>query len=305
VIPRAVLVPLVGLLLSLFVAGCRTTPLDAHLETRLRGSRLPDEDTRTEHVLRRYLESSGARAALRGSARVTLVGPDFKLNRPQRILVERPARLRFEIIGLFDQIAAMLAVSGGNFGFYEARTGEVSYGRVTPSLLWDLAKIDLDVPELVELLLGAPMPSPGLARSSAWLEPSGRMAIVFAGSAKGESHPCRESSEREFFDPDCFAPDDALEEGGELFYFDSVGRLVEVRSLAPEGQLRYRVTFEDYRALAGTDPEVAFPNRTTIHSPGVETESSARFVWKQVMLAEELSDRLFEIHPTAGSTRRK
>ena len=45
-----------------------------------------------------------------------------------------------------------------------------------------------------------------------------------------------------------------------------------------------------------------FPNRMTIHSPGMGTESLARFVWKRVMLADELSDRFFEIRRRSRST---
>jgi hypothetical protein len=301
VIPRAVLVPVLGLLLSLVVAGCRTSG-SAPLETQLRGVRLSDDDARAERVLRRYLEISDSRKALRGSARVALEGPDFKLNRPQRILVERPARLRFEIIGLFDQIAAMLAVDGGQYGFYDAAASRVSRGRVTPSLLWELAKIDLEVYELVELLLGAPRPSRGLARASAWLEPSGRMALVFASPRNEIPRACRDSPDGGFFDPICFASGDALEEGGELFYFDPAGRLVEMRSLASRGRIRFRATFEGYQTLPGDDSDLEFPERTTIHSPGSGTKSMARFVWKRVMLAEELSDRFFQIRRRSKST---
>ena len=293
-IPRAVLVPLLGLVSLLFVSGCRT-PGNAPLEPHLLGIRLPLEDARAENVLRRYLRLADSRTAMRGRARVAIEGPDFKLNRPQRVLVERPARLRFEIIGLFDQIAAMLAVNGDRFGFYDAAAGRVTRGRVTPSLLWDLAKIDLEVPELVELLLGAPRPAPGLARASAWLAPSGRMALVFAWPEGETSRGCRDARDGRFFDVDCFASDEALEEGGELFYFDPAGRLVEVRSLAPRGRLRFWATFEAYESLPGEGSDLEFPNRTTIHSPGGDTESVARFVWKRVMLEDELSDRMFQI----------
>ena len=294
-ISRATLVLISGLILSLTVAGCRTPSTHVPFETQLLGQRLPDDDARTERVLRQYLEASKLRVALRGSARVSLEGPDFKLNRPQRILVDRPGRLRFEIVGLFDQIAAILAVDGRAFDFYDAATGDVSSGQVTPSLLWDLAKIDLEVPELVELLLATPLPSPGFVRASSWLEPSGRVVLVFAWPSSGSVAACREILDRAFFDPDCFAPDAELEEGAELFYFDAAGQLVEVRNLANTGKLRYRATFEDYQSLLSEGAEVAFPMHTTIHSPGPETTSIASFVWKRVMLTEDLSDRFFEI----------
>ncbi len=298
---RAFFASALALLMSTFVAGCRTISHESSLETQLAGLRLPIDDARAGRVLSRYLEMSDARSALRGSARVFLEGPDFRLNRPQRILVERPARLRFEIICLFDQIAAMLAVDGPNFDFYDASNGQISRGRVTSSLLWDLTKIDLAVGEVVELLLGAPRPSPGIARASVWLEPNGRMAMVFAWPRREPAAACAASPRSALLESACFAAIDALDEGGELFYFDKVGRLVEMRRLGSNGVIRFRATFEDYRPLIGDPSTVEFPNRTTIRSP--RAGSLARFEWKQVVLAEELSDRFFEIRPSTTSSR--
>lgn len=259
------------------------------------GTRLAVDDARAESVLRSYLDLAGARSALRGSARVLLEGPDFKLNRPQRILVERPARLRFEVLGLFDQLAAMLATNGRLFGFYDVSTGDISRGRVTPTLLWDLAKIDLDVDEVVGLLLAAPLPSPGIARTAVWLEPDGRLALVFAWPDEDAAPDCEAPAPQALFDAACFVELDSLEAGGEVFLFDVSGRLVEVRNLSPGGAIRYRATFEDYavQAIGVGGSEIEFPNRITLRSP--EAESMARFTWKRVMFAEGLSDRFFMI----------
>jgi hypothetical protein len=86
---------------------------------------------------------------------------------------------------------------------------------------------------------------------------------------------------------------DALGEGGEMFFFDVEGRLVEVRDLDPGGVIRVRATFEDYRSIADDEFATAFPNRITIRSP--RAASLARFVWNRVMLADELPDRFFMI----------
>jgi hypothetical protein len=92
-----------------------------------------------------------------------------------------------------------------------------------------------------------------------------------------------------------------------LFYFDASGRLVEMRSLDPGGRLRFDVSFDDYQVLDDSqvlDSDAAgveFAKTLTIRSPGAG--SSARFVWKRVMLADELSDRFFEIRPRASSNR--
>jgi hypothetical protein len=283
-------IPVLGLLLSLIVTGCRTSPV---VDFRLSGTMLPIDDARAERVLRDYLEFAQTRSALRGSARVHLEGPDFKLNRPQRIVVERPARIRFEVIGLFDQLVAMLATNGRIFGFYDASNGRVSRGLVTPTLLWDLAKIDLDLHEIVGLLLGAPIPNFGLARAGVWLEPDGGLVLAFAWPREEPDVACRENPIRSLLDSGCFTSFEALADGGEMFLFDVDGRLAEIRGLDAGGSIRFRATFEDYGSLDGEAGGVDFPNRVTIRSP--EVESTARFVWKQVMLADELPDRLFTI----------
>lgn len=280
----------VGLLLSLLAAGCRTSPI---VDLRLAGTMLPIDDARAKRVLDGYLELARSRSALRGSARVLLEGPDFKLNRPQRILVERPARIRFEVVGLFDQLVAVLATDGRRFDFYDVSDGSISRGRVTPSLLWDLAKIDLDVHEVVGLLLGAPIPSPGLARAGVWLEPEGGLVLAFAWPGDEPDTNCSEDPDSWLLEANCFASSESLGDGGEIFLFDVEGRLAEVRGLDPGGVIRFRATFEEFEPFEGDVDQVDFPNRVTIHSPGAE--SQARFVWKRVMLADELPGRLFMI----------
>ncbi len=257
-------------------------------------------------MLRDYRASTQARRGLRGSARVALEGPDFQFDRPQRIAVERPARLRFEILALFDQIAAILATDGEEYGFFDASTREVSRGRVTSSLLWDLTRIDLDPPEVVELLLAAPEPARGTAHAGTWLEPSGRLAVAFAWSEAAPGGPCAsEGAWAASFSADCVVDVGALTEvGGQLFFFDPEGRLVELRAIDPGGAIRYRARFENFESIPnpaagdGADVEVVFPKRVTLESPNIG--SSARFVWKRVLLADELSDRLFRIPATRG-----
>ncbi|MFP6654226.1 MAG: hypothetical protein VCB25_01275, partial [Myxococcota bacterium] len=201
---------------------------------------------------------------------------------------------------LFDQVLATLVVDGSRFGFYDGESGQVSRGRVTPSLLWDLAKIDLDVSTLVDVLLAAPTPSPGLARTAFWLESDDQMAITFARSQPGRSAPCEDSTVGRFFDRDCFVPIEAFEDGGEVFTFDSARRLVELHRFDSEGRLRFHAIFEDYQRVVGDDSGFRFPNRITIRSPGLGSE--ARFSWKWVHFVETLADRSFEIQLREGST---
>ncbi|MCR9097613.1 MAG: hypothetical protein NXI30_25630 [bacterium] len=261
------------------------------------GQPLAFADERVARVLARHASRASERAGLTGSARVALSGPDFKLNRPQRIALARPARLRFEILGLFDQLAAILVTDGLDYGFFDASTGEVSRGRVSSALLWNLTKIDLAPDELVGLLLAGPRPADGTLHAGAWLEPSGRLAIAFAWPTDGAEAACLAEDPLDVSaSPECALPERAVvATGGQLFFFDEMEELVEVRGLDPGGVIRYRVRFEDYVAIEGPD-ESRFPKRVTLESPA--TASEARFQWKRVRFVPELTDEVFQLPET-------
>lgn len=281
------------------------------------GQPLAFEDERVARVLAAYATETRERAGLTGSARVALTGPDFKLNRPQRIALARPARLRFEILGLFDQLAAILVTDGVDYGFFDASTGEVARGRVSSTLLWNLTKIELSPDELVGLLLAAPRPQPGTLRAGAWLEPSGRLAIAFAWPTRADW--IEGGADAPAPGPDCDAADPLasggvrgcllsdralLENGGQLFFFDASGALVEVRGLDSGGVIRYRVRFEDYVALAPSVGEDGprFPKRVTLESPA--NASEARFQWKRFRFVPELADPVFQLPESIGRASR-
>jgi hypothetical protein len=294
----------IGVLLLLSIVGCRTGP--PPLVPTL-GTPLAVDDPRAERALERHLSLVAARPALRGLARVALEGPDFKLNRPQRIAIERPDRLRFEVLGLFDQLAGLLVVDGRDYGFFDASNGEIVRGEVRPTLLWELTRIDLEASEVVALLLGAPTPSSGAARAGVWLQPDGRLAIAFAWPDPEARRPaaCQLEAGPALFEPECFLAASAIEAGGEIFFFDESDRLRELRVLEPEGRIRFRAIFEDYALLTPSEVEDEvlaedgeFAKTVMIQSPAIE--SAARFVWKRVMLARGLSDRFFQIPEPDG-----
>ena len=291
--PVSLLVPIVLACLSF---GCRSTPPPGILH----GAPLPIDDARASRVIDTYLDATASRNALRGSARVALSGPDFKLNRPQHIVVERPARLRFEVIGLFEQLAAVLVSDGESYGFYDAATGEMEQGPITPSLLWELAQVDVEVSEAVGILLGAPRPAAGSLRAAVWGEANDRIAVAFANGSRRVRRDCPADPERGWRDAACFGDAADLAFGGDAFLFDRAGRLVELRAFEAEGTLRYRARFEEYASLGEGEDRVEFPKLVTIESPAVQ--SQARFAWKRVMLAGELSDRLFRL-PERGAGR--
>lgn len=285
--PPAAILLLLGL--ACLALACRSTAPPGILH----GTPLPVDDARATRVLDTYLAVTAARTGLRGSARVVLTGPDFKLNRPQNIVVERPARLRFEVIGLFEQLAAVIVSDGERYGFYDASTGKMEEGPLTPTLLWELAQVDVEVAEAVGILLGSPQPTAGSARAAVWLEAEDRLGVAFAKGRRALRPDCPADPERGWRDAACFAEAADLAGGGDAFVFDLAGRLVELRAYEADGVLRYRARFEDYGGIGEGAGRIEFPNLVTIDSP--EMRSEARFAWNRVMLASGLSDRLFRL----------
>jgi hypothetical protein len=143
------------------------------------------------------------------------------------------------------------------------------------------------------------MPSSGLARAAVWLEPEGGLALAFAWPDSELAAECIDAPRRALIESACYVPIDSLDNGGEIFSFDVDGRLTEVRGLDPGGVTRFLATFEDYRRLEDEAEEITFPNRVTVRSPAAE--SRARFVWKRVMLADDVPDRFFMI-PERGES---
>jgi len=270
------------------------------------GEPLAIDDARAAQIVDAHRDRAISSRALRGSARVALEGPDFKLNRPQRIAIERPSQLRFEVLGLFDVLTAMLVSDGEEFGFYDASTSEITRGSVTPDLLWRLAHLDLDPDEVVALLLASPLPAPNTVLAGVWLEADAGITVAYAHPAVSHfarGGPACEAVEESIRSDEaaapCLASPADLENGAELFRFDEAGRLREMRSLEKGFMTRYRATFEDYADLGGPSGGRLFPMRITVDSPQVE--SQAQFEWKRIMLTDELPDRLFRIPERLGA----
>jgi hypothetical protein len=264
-----------------FLSACAQPPPAGFT---ISGRPLAVDDVAALEIIAQHRNRARQSQALRGLARVALEGPDFKLNRPQRIAIARPSKLRFEVLGLFDVLAAMLVSDGREFAYFDAGTGEITRGPVTPELLWDLVQLDLEPDEVVGLLLGLPMPSSAMAVSGVWREPDAGLTVAFSEVSESAIGT---------------APNGEYDAGVEIFRFDATGLLREMRSMDPGWKTRYSASYDAYEDSGGADSPRLFPMRITLHSPRVDT--LARFEWKRVMLTEELPDRLFEIPGAAGS----
>lgn len=223
---------------------------------------LSGDDPRPETLLRELRAKAEGRSALRGAMRFVLDSPDMRLRRSQRLAMRRPAFMRFEILGLFNQTAGILVTDGVRYQFFLASSPRVDSGDVTPDLLWRIARVDLSPEEAVDLLLGAPLPHEDLFRAGAWAAPAGGVVIDF---------------------------EDVRGQLAERFEFGAAGELRSVSSWEPSGAPAWTATFSDYREVDSS----RFPFEIEFDFPRMKVH--ARVDFQSVSLDPELPGDLFAI----------
>src|SRR3990172_460284 len=142
---------------------------------------LPHGDPRPQLLLDAFERSAEARRSLRGRARIQVEGGSgMNLAGRQILVAERPARLRIEVLGLFDQALAVLTTVGERFELFRSADLSFEEGELRPGLLWEQAHIALRPEEAIALLLGAPPPEPGLVPVRAEGAEDGTIRVALA-----------------------------------------------------------------------------------------------------------------------------
>lgn len=205
--------------------------------------------------------------SLRARTKLRVDSPDLDYNRPQRIAVARPGKLRIEILGLFNQLAAVLVASGGRYQVYRSGEPGLEEGAVDAHLLWRVARVDLTPEEGVMLLLGAPRLSPQWTLGTAyWTRDD--LFMVPVHDATGTPR------ERAGFDP--------------------AGVLRSLERFDVRGELVWRAGFDDHRPVFGGDGrEWSFAHELNLEFPS--QRARARLVVQAVELNPAIDDTLFEL----------
>lgn len=235
----------------------------------------PRPDFDGEALVARVDDDAVGRRGLRARARLAIDAPDLHVSRPQRIAAQRPATLRVEILGLFNQVAAVLVVHDGVYQLWESGERDIQEGFVTPALLWHVARVALEPEEAVDLLLGAPRPAPGL-----------RVASARWGA--------------ELFDVERVDASGALRE---RVSFDGYGRLRRFERFDPDGELVWSAAFDDHRPLMGGDGAMeSFAHDVRLRFPAEQARVDVEY--ESVQLDPELAPALFRLGgaPDGGGT---
>jgi len=227
---------------------------------------LDSGDPRPAAFLSQWNANARARKALRGRAHLVVDG-EVKVRGDQIVVLERPARMRVEVLGLFNQTAAVIATDGERFEVL--RTGDRSYdtGDVHPDLLWREAHLALTPSEAVELLLGSPMLEPE------W-EPAGAVGNV--------------GDDGEWVRMDLVDADRRIRR---RMAFDAAARLREFEVLDDGGAVVWRARFGDY-APVGTF-SVAHSIVLDVAAGDTHVEISLR----DVEMNPEIAPAVFRIRP--------
>jgi len=144
---------------------------------------LSADDPRASLQLHALAQLAAARRGLRAVTKVSLEGPQGASSSRQLMLLERPARMRLEVLGLLGQRLAILATDGEHYQLYRSQSAQIETGDVHPGILWDLAGVPLRPEQAVSLLLGAPQLSAAASSPSADLDTAGNLRLHWVGAS--------------------------------------------------------------------------------------------------------------------------
>jgi hypothetical protein len=242
-----------ALLFALGPAACAKPPRALPPQSALR----PDD---AQQALAALEAARAARRSLRGSLRLALDGPEGSFRASQVLLLERPARLRVEVLGFLSQTVAVLTTDGSSFDLFRAEQHRVERGPVYPGLLHDVARIDLEPEEAVSLLLGVPTLPLGLHLSRADVTEEGGLALELVDA------------------PGALRRRVVLGPAREL-------REIEVRTLG--GAVLWDARFDDYQMLG----DASFAHRIVLRFP--ETGTNVEIQFQHVELDPEFDADAF------------
>jgi hypothetical protein len=224
-------------------------------------------DPRPRQLLDDWVERASQRHRLRGLARLAVDRNDgsVQLRGKQLVVLERPSRLRMEILGFLNQSLAVIATDGEGFEVYRAEDQSYEAGEVDEHLLWNEAGIDLSPQEAVAVLLGVPISEPLPVPANAVRDSDGRIRIDLA---------------------------DAQGTVIQRATFDSAGRLHAFEVLDDSGVVLWAAQFGAYRDVGGSP---------FAHSINVDVRSGntrAEILFRNVELNPDLPPGLFRLFPS-------
>jgi hypothetical protein len=228
--------------------GCRTPTVD----------RVPDElEMRAMAYVAAQIERGDRVTSLRARARTEIDGAAGDAFSRQLLLLEQPARLRIEVLGLLGQRAMVLATDGQAYEIYRAGAPQMEQGTVHAGVLWEAAGVPLAPDAAVAILLAAPEPDTAGQPKVEWDGANGHAVVAYSD---------------------------------QTFGFDTAGHLRTYR-WHPEGHDWVVARYDDWQ-----DEGVAFfPRRFALDFPA--NGARAEIQLQEVELNPALADEVFRLRP--------
>jgi hypothetical protein len=202
---------------------------------------------------------AASRHSLRGVARLAVDGPAGSARAKQILALERPARLRVEILGLLDATQAVLSTDGAQYRLVRSQDRSIEQGAVYDALLTDVAGLAMTPEQAVRILLGAPQREAAQLEGAAQLPDGGlRLLLRSAGAREREQLDC-----------------------------DAAGDVQQWTLLGADGDALLEARYADFQPLG----EIAFAHEVEVRD--ARTGASVRVVWSRVELNPELAPELF------------
>jgi len=219
-----------AVLAVLVFVGCRTLPAEQRV--------LAPDDPRPALRVAALHALATERRALRATARSRSEGPQGGGFSNQLLLVQRPASLRVEVIGLLQQRILVLATDGVRYELYRAEGQLREEGPVHPGVLDEVAGLPVTPEAAVGLLLAAPL-VPEAPAPAATEDAAGGLTLYW--------------------------PDQTLQ-------FDADGRLLALYFRPEQREVLY-ARWSDWRETASG----AFPHRIDLDLPEAEARLSLEY----------------------------
>jgi outer membrane lipoprotein-sorting protein len=229
---------------------------------------VPPSAVSAEGLLATVDERSASLHSFRALADMHYVGPKDKLAVKEIVAVERPDRLHIEMMSAFG-VALQIASDGERLSAYHR--GERTYyrGKATADNLARFTRLELDLRDVADLLIGLPPGRQRVGRPSIAFEPPQGFWRVTTALVDG-------GSQTMWFDPDT------------LF-------ALRAEEADRRGNVLYRATYASYTTVSG----MSVPSEVRFEVPEQSAKIDLRY--SDISLNGRLSPELFSFAPPPGA----
>ena len=225
------------------------------------------EPPAASEIFRLLEERSSALRSFRAVADVGLRDPSQTLHGRQVVNLERPDRLRIDVLSTFGVIL-QVASDGERIRAFDRGERTFYTGRASTPNLARFTRLDLRLSSVAGLLVGIPTSPRRASRATIELEPETVLWRVTAPLETG-------GTEHLWIDPSTLLP-------------------VRTELVGPRGVRQYEARFDDWRVVGG----IEIPHRIDVDAPA--SESAITLVYTEVEVNPELRAALFRFEPPAG-----